>query len=40
MKTTLTPPVFPRLITADGAEAVLPPDVRERIERALSLIHI
>lgn len=37
MKTTLTPPVFPRLITADGAEAVLPPDVRERIERAWAL---
>ena len=37
MKTTLSEPVFPRLTLADGAEAVLPPDVRERIERAWSL---
>ena len=34
MKTAVTLPAFPRLITADGEEAVLPPDVRERIERA------
>jgi hypothetical protein len=34
MKTTFVEPVFPRLITADGEQAALPPDVRERIERA------
>lgn len=33
----VTTPAFPTLTTADGAVAALPPDVRERIERAWAL---
>lgn len=33
----VTTPAFPTLTTADGEVAVLPPDVRERIERAWAL---